>query len=1248
MASAAALAADPNSPGYGMIPRDETGVARFLAEHPTYDGRGVVVAIFDTGVDPGAPGMQITTDGKPKIIDLVDGSGSGDVDTSTVVEPNDGVIKGLSGRSLTLNPAWKNPGGKYRLGLKRAFDLFPEELNERLKARRQEKKWDPQQRAAVAAVKAQMAAWDAENPSPDVQKKKERDDLDRRLAALDALQEEYDDPGPIHDCVVWHDGEVWRAAIDTDEDGDLADEKALTNFRTERQYATFSDEDLMNFAVNIYRDGDLLSIICDSGSHGTHVAGIVAANFPDQPELNGVAPGAQIVGVKIGDTRIGSSSVGTGEIRGCVAVLENKCDLINMSYGGPTADPDHGRMPEIYSELVNKHNVIFVASAGNEGPALSTVGGPGATTEALFGVGAYVSPQMAVGQYALRERVPAVQFTWSSRGPTTDGALGVKFSAPGAAIAPVPNWELKRNMLMNGTSMAAPNACGGIALLLSGMKAEGHEATPRQVRRALENTAVGVDGVEVFALGAGLIQIDRAYDFLASNLEFADSDLRLEARVPARRNARGIYLREPHETSRPTEARVIVTPVFHDDAPNRSKVDFELFCTLESTAPWVQCGQELALMHDGRRLDIRVDPTNLPSGVHFAEIRGFDALRKERGPVFRLPVTVVRPQEVAEFGPQSWVEQVALRSGRIERRFLAAPEGATWADIRVQRLDDEEPRLVLLHVVQLRPGRHYHQDEFQEYMTLGPGADVVKSMAVEGGRTMELCLAQFWSSLGECELSVEVTFHGLAPDSRTIALEGGQIATPISLSAALGPERLGPKGSLDVLRRTIRPGKTEQRPLTGPRDLLPEQRQVYEMIHEYSFTLDDKAKVTPRLALGEIPEFEDTWQSQIYMVFDAGKRLVATGSADPKQVSLEKGEYVVRHHVRHDDPALLSKLEHLPLLVDIELEKPLALAFYADPDDVFAGRKFSARTLMPGERAVVWAAPPAADAAPKFSKPGDVLIGAVRFGAADDKLPGAGERPDGYPVVCTVAPKPAEPPDAPEPKEEKTAAQKAAEAIRDARVAQLAALRDPNDAAVFDAIAADVLREFPDHLPVLLEQLRRADGDKRKDDLRAVIGAADRIVGEIDETALAAHYGVKLDDDDLEARRARKRMDEKKKALIEALHRRAKALHDIAAEKPDAEGAAAEKEAQAAFAALAKWTDTTATEYIGLHVQRMAAEGRLGEAIELMNKRVAEEPTEKKLYDERIALLDELGWVHWKAYEEAWAHARFPSAYPPF
>ena len=125
----------------GVMPKRPIQAEDFIRNNETYDGRGIVVAILDTGVDPGASGLEQTTDGKHKVIHVRDCSGSGDVDTSVTVQATPGsdegtlVVKGLTGKDLVISSsACPNPSGLWHVGAKSIYDFFPRGLVRRLKA----------------------------------------------------------------------------------------------------------------------------------------------------------------------------------------------------------------------------------------------------------------------------------------------------------------------------------------------------------------------------------------------------------------------------------------------------------------------------------------------------------------------------------------------------------------------------------------------------------------------------------------------------------------------------------------------------------------------------------------------------------------------------------------------------------------------------------------------------------------------------------------------------------------------------------------------------------------------------------------------------------------------------------------------------------------------------------------------------------------------------------------------------------
>jgi tripeptidyl-peptidase-2 len=136
----------------------------------------------------------------------------------------------------------------------------------------------------------------------------------------------------------------------------------------------------------------------------------------------------------------------------------------------------------------------------------------------------------------------------------------------------VPSNTLRGTQLMSGTSMSSPNCCGCLALILSGLKQNNVEFNPFGVKRAIENTAQTVD--EVLGSGAGLIQVEKAYEYLINYKENIFQKIHFEIKHTLKsKTFRGIYLKNSDEIKETRDYLVSVEPIFFD---NKLKTAFTL------------------------------------------------------------------------------------------------------------------------------------------------------------------------------------------------------------------------------------------------------------------------------------------------------------------------------------------------------------------------------------------------------------------------------------------------------------------------------------------------------------------------------------------------------------------------------------------------------------------------------------------------------------------------------------------------
>ena len=231
---------------------------------------------------------------------------------------------------------------------------------------------------------------------------------------------------------------------------------------------------------------DTTALPMDDNGHGTHVAGIIAANGMG---LHGVAPHAKLMAFKVLDQYgSGTEDEVIGGIERAVdpnndGNTKDHVDIANMSLGG-YGDPDDAMSTAVDNAV--RLGVVFCIAAGNagSGDTFNSIESPGTARSALT-VGAVDSNDVIA--------------YFSSRGPNTNiYSIKPEIVAPGVNI--LSTYLNNSTESMSGTSMATPHITGVCALL----KSLHHNWTPLQIKSAVMSSAVNT-GSEVMVQGAGRV-----------------------------------------------------------------------------------------------------------------------------------------------------------------------------------------------------------------------------------------------------------------------------------------------------------------------------------------------------------------------------------------------------------------------------------------------------------------------------------------------------------------------------------------------------------------------------------------------------------------------------------------------------------------------------------------------------------------------------------------------------------------------
>jgi tripeptidyl-peptidase II len=624
----------------------DTGVEEFIKLHPEYDGRGTIILVLDTGVDMGIDGLTKTSTGEVKVIDAQDFTGEGDL---TLVEAE---RNSKDGKDVFENEA-------------KGFSVFADK-NKMLKSA-DDNYW--------MSVLNETHLMNSGSGAQDLNGNGVNDD--KYFMVTYKTTEGY-----------------WVVYFDTNGNDDLSDEKPFRNYKENFDEFTIQNQKgltPLTFALNIYPEEKLISLYFDDGGHGTHCAGIASGFNIGDSGLNGVAPGAKVIGLKLGNNNYPGGATVTESMKKAYLYADKiskemkvPC-IVSMSFGVGSEIEARSEIEKFLADLLSKNPYLYVSTSnGNNGPGISSAGLP-SSSSFVFSSGAVLTQEIARDNYG--NLLPYnILLHFSARGGEVSKPDVI---SPGAATSTVPNFTGGDKLW--GTSMACPYTSGVMALLLSAAEKEfpGVKIPSQLLFKAIREGAVKRDEYTVLDQGAGYVNVLNSYELLKKYLKnnevskFETYTVSSFAPNQPDNKSRNLYIRDG---SFLTGDEVFSYIVKRDNLIKSDK--FYRVYNLKCDADWLTLVQKKTYIRNNQTatVNVKIDKSKVKEpGLYTAKISAF---RDDAGktPEFDMIATVVIPNEFNSTNnyKMNWKDQT-INQGMIKRYFVKVPAGQNSMKITLSR-----------------------------------------------------------------------------------------------------------------------------------------------------------------------------------------------------------------------------------------------------------------------------------------------------------------------------------------------------------------------------------------------------------------------------------------------------------------------------------------------------------------------------------------------------------------------------------